>query len=220
MINNIFSKYPPKEAMLLCYLISQSNSNGDVEKSLKLIAEDTDIPIQKLRTLLSKLIKNKAITKKTIKQKTSYKINNLKLEIEKPILIPIETPEKKEKEKKPNFIQSLIDLFCEVYLEERGDVYKISNKGAVNRAIASMLLHYKQLNPKSDSEQTLAGFKMLFIQSCNIKDEYLYKNLTIEFLNSQFPKYITVIKSSKNGKAKSKTSDQDIDYIIDSMQKQ
>lgn len=117
--------------------------------------------------------------------------------------------ERKEKEKKIKFIETdvsspqdfidqIILQFQNAYREIRAEDYEIMNKGKERSAAAIILALYKKKYPESDSEQTLSGLKSYFLSVCEIKDEWLYRNMSLSIIRSKFNEINQTIK--RNGK--------------------
>ncbi|HZW38237.1 MAG TPA: Lin1244/Lin1753 domain-containing protein [Ignavibacteriaceae bacterium] len=103
---------------------------------------------------------------------------------------------------KTDFIDSILDIFLEEYLEQRGTPYIITARGKERKAVTTLLQIYKTKNDKN-SEETLLDMRKYFRHCIGITDDkFLYENMSPSIAVSQINK----IKGYKNGTGSYKTS--------------
>lgn len=107
--------------------------------------------------------------------------------------IPPKNPPKEEKD----FINEIIDVFTESYFKSRGVPYLLANVGKERAAAGKLIAVYKKQYPESDSQETLLGLSDFFARCLEIKDTWLYNNMTLPIINSKLNEITQTLKNEK-----------------------
>jgi hypothetical protein len=94
-----------------------------------------------------------------------------------------------------DFIDRIINCWLTEYKIQRNLDYEVAEKD--RKAVGLMLKRAKELNPDDNSEAILKKFENLFKQALAIKDDFINKNMTLPFLNSQINKIKVEIQKQK-----------------------
>ncbi|HEX2868651.1 MAG TPA: Lin1244/Lin1753 domain-containing protein [Ignavibacteriales bacterium] len=119
----------------------------------------------------------------------------------------IDIPEGEEheskKKKKDNFLNEVMDIFCEEYEKSRNMPYIITAPGKERQAIGTLLKIYKAKNkegPKRTREETLRDFRIWFQMCLGIEeDHWLYKKMSPSIISSNYNEIKTVLKKGRRG---------------------
>lgn len=95
---------------------------------------------------------------------------------------------------KMDFIDKIILEFRKAYKKIRGEDYVIVNIGKERSAAGSILQVYKKKFPDSGSQEMLQSLHAYFLETCAIKDEWLYRNMSIPIISSKFNEINQTIK--------------------------
>jgi hypothetical protein len=91
-----------------------------------------------------------------------------------------------------DFIDEIINIWLIEYKVTRNLDYEVQEKD--RKAVGLLLKRYKE-HKKSNAEETLKDFETLFTKALAINsDEFLRRNMTLPFLNSQINKIKIIIK--------------------------
>lgn len=114
----------------------------------------------------------------------------------------------------PDFIDKIVEIFQEAYLQVRSTKYEVLSLGKERKAAASILKLYKSKYPKANSDETLTGLLIYFRHVCSIKDDWLYRNMSLSIIVSKFNEINQTIKNGKpNTSAKIKAASAIIDRL-------
>lgn len=207
LLDNHKQPYSKLEAWL--YLIVNSDADGKLNYSLKKIADDFKWSIGKVRLFLDG---KKDIIKR---DKNCLVINNIdscKIKVQKGKAKKQETTIEKPKD----YIDQIVDIFAEEYLNEYRIDYVIESKEKNRSAASRILSDYKKTYKFSNSENTLIGLRNFFRIAVKVKDEWLQKNMSLPIIWS---KYNFIKKSCRNGQYRRTESEQsdEIASIVDSV---
>ena len=124
------------------------------------------------------------------------------------MLVPSKNEIRKPTKMSADFIQQIIDVFCQVY----GD-YKIISLGKERSAAGKILSLYKKEFPESDSEKTLSDLKVFFSQCVNIEDPWLYDNMSLPLIVSKFNEISKILRNGKSKYKKGATESEILDSV-------
>lgn len=109
----------------------------------------------------------------------------------------------KKTEKKKDFIDELIEIWCEEYKEDRGIDYVVHEK---DRAATGIILkNFKKDNTKLTSQETAESLRLYFRKAIKIRGEPFFENITLTRLNGQVNEYNQLIaKNEKKNNSSTK----------------
>lgn len=114
-----------------------------------------------------------------------------------------------------DFIDELLNIFCEEYQVNRGFEFEIINRGKERKAVGTILQNYKKRNsasPPKSADETRADFRNYFNACMKIPDTWLRENMSPSLIVSKYNEIRTKLSSGKNGKQK--TSDDELKQIL------
>lgn len=145
--------------------------------------------------------------KERIESKESKELNPL--ENQKPDFHPQKTISKKQ-----DFIDQIINLFAQKYLENRDLEYAIF-KGKDRGAAGKILEYFKKWFPDARSDLILQKMGEYFDICLNISDSWLYDRMSLSFIISQFNQINQIIKNgNKRENRKIGTTDEELAAIF------
>lgn len=118
-------------------------------------------------------------------------------------LAEISNKEKKEKKRnEPDFIQQILDAFCEAYVRSNLQNYEVVSPGKERKAIGQILALHKKKHPNLSSEETLDGLKKYFELCCGISDRWLKQNMSPSIIVSKFNEINKILRNDTGISAK------------------
>ena len=121
--------------------------------------------------------------------------------------------DKKEKKKK-DFLEIVLKIWCELYLEKRNYEFEVVNKEKERSAIGKLARIFKKNNPDAETEDAIEAFRKFFIACLNIDNQFIFNGISPSFILSQYNQIHTILKNDKQKKQPA-TSDQELEAIID-----
>lgn len=112
--------------------------------------------------------------------------------------------------KQPDFIDELLDMFCQEYLNSRGFEYTVTNQGKERSHITNLLTIYKAKNKKS-TEETKSDMRNWFKMCLNVNDKWLFANMSPGIMLSKMNEIKGFIN---NGRTNYKTSPTQLEQIF------
>ncbi len=139
----------------------------------------------------------------SVKHRLSYKENYKDKDKERDKL-----PDKKS----GDFIQQILDIFCQEYENSRKSEYVLLTTGRDRKAIGELLKLHKAKNSNKDSIATLQDFKDMFKSMLQISDKYHYDKMSPSHIKDN----INQLKSIRYGNHQKPpaTSDAEFDAIF------
>lgn len=105
------------------------------------------------------------------------------------------TPEIKiSGDKKPNYIQTLYNIFTELYLNSRGYDFETDTIKKEESAIGKLAQGYKQRNPGKTTEDAIVFFTDFFKKCLQIEHEFLKRSMSPSLILNQKTQINTIIK--------------------------
>lgn len=102
--------------------------------------------------------------------------------------------------KEKDFIDKIIDVFSQKYLELR-DLEYISN-GKDRSAVGKLLKIYKK--KESTSEETLKDFELFFEQCLRVQDKWFWENMSLPIINSKINELRNILNKGSKENARDK----------------
>ena len=94
--------------------------------------------------------------------------------------------DKNKAEEKTDYIDQILNIWCDVYLSERGREYELLNIGKERQAIGKLTTLYKKHHPDASTEEVEIGLRKYFKTVLNIGNDWLRKNMSPSLLVSKF----------------------------------
>lgn len=104
-------------------------------------------------------------------------------------LHPIVTP------KGDNFLNEIITQFTEAYESYRGTPYVVVAKGKESAMASKLLVAYKVACPNLNSGETLIGMRKYFDLCVQIKDPWLYDNMSLSIIVNKYNEINTILRN-------------------------
>lgn len=106
--------------------------------------------------------------------------------------------------KKPNYVESLVWLFAQMYQQSRGFEYVSIGKagkpsGVDTAAVGALLLFMKKKYPNADSAEMTEHFRRLYDGCLRVNDKWLYDNMSLPIIRSKLNQIIAWIKRNPTG---------------------
>ena len=104
--------------------------------------------------------------------------------------------------KNSDFIQQILDTFCEAYVRSNLQNYEVVSPGKERKAIGQILALHKKKHPNLSSEETLDGLKKYFELCCGISDRWLRQNMSPSIIVSKFNEINKILRNDTGISAK------------------
>jgi len=114
------------------------------------------------------------------------------------------------KPKKYFFIDSLIGIFRDEYLEFHKSEYTITAIGKERKAASTILQAYRKKNKEADSEKTIKELKSYFKSCINISDTWLNQNMSLSIIVSKFNEINQILRNGNKRKTNNGATGEDI----------
>ena len=129
---------------------------------------------------------------KEIKEK-EITIQESKIKEEKP-------PEDEPPVSEPDFIEILLDDFCNEYYLSRETHFDLTSKYKERSAIGKLLTMYRKKNPNSDTETARMQFNEIFKKCLGIKENFYYNGMSPSLILSQWNALKIILNGKKSDK--------------------
>jgi hypothetical protein len=80
--------------------------------------------------------------------------------------------------KTEDFISRLLNIFYDIYLENKGYDYILKHSGKDRSAMGKLVQFYKKKHPDANSEKTIHDMAVFFNQCFQIKDPWIMQNIS------------------------------------------
>lgn len=101
-------------------------------------------------------------------------------------------------EVKTDFIEILLNDFCDVYKKNRNSEFDLTAKAKERSAIGKLLKLYKQKNPNDNLETTRIKFIGIYDKCITIKDNWIYENMSPSIILSKWNTIKTILNGKKS----------------------
>lgn len=108
---------------------------------------------------------------------------------------------------KLDFIDQILKAWQDVYELRRKTEYAITAKGKERSAASKLLGIFKKKFPDDNSEMILNRMREYFARCIDIKDSWLWTNMSLPIIISKFNEINTILKNGSNGRITSKAPD-------------
>lgn len=102
--------------------------------------------------------------------------------------------------KKIDFIQEVINAFCDLYEQTHGTPYEIISPGKEREMAGKIVSLYKKKFPDSDSEKALGDLRDYFTRCINIQDDWLRTHMSLSVIVSKFNEINNILRNGNGRK--------------------
>lgn len=106
----------------------------------------------------------------------------------------------KNKNKSYEFIDNIINIFAINYNESRQFEYEMPSIGRERKAVGSLIKSYRAKNKDATSDKLIEDFKTTFTLCLNIKDNYIYQNMSLTYISLNLNKLKIILNANKSNK--------------------